>query len=236
MTGRPLAQRPAALALNRAAVHPFAKPLLLLLCLGPLAGWIWAGSQGGLGANPAETLLRGTGLWTLRFLCLVLAVTPLRVWAGLVALARWRRLLGLVAFFYALLHFLAYAWLDMGFDPAAVARDLGKRPFALVGFVAFVGLLPLAATSWNGAIRWLGAARWRALHRLVYGIATLGLLHFVWMRASKSRASEATVYALILGVLFVARWLHAHRTKSRPGGRQATSPLEMRSATRRSPT
>lgn len=202
--------------LNRALVQPTGKLLVFLLCLGPLAGWIWGANQGGLGANPAETILRGTGLWTLRFLCLVLTVTPLRVWAGLAGAARFRRMLGLYAFFYGLLHFLAYAWLDMGFDAAAVARDLGKRPFALLGFVAFVGMLPLAATSWNRAIRWLGARRWKALHQLVYAIAPLGLLHFVWMRAAKNRADETLVYAVILAVLLGARLVQARRS----GGRQ----------------
>jgi methionine sulfoxide reductase heme-binding subunit len=188
-------------ALNRLLLRPAAKPLLWLVCLVPLVGWIWGGVYNGLGANPAETILRGTGSWTLRFLCIVLAVTPLRQWSGLNALARWRRMLGLYVFFYAVLHFLAYAWLDMGFDPAAVAKDLGKRPFALVGFVAFVLLVPLAATSFNRAIKAMGAARWQRLHRLVYAIAGLGLLHFFWMRASKHRYGEVLVYAVVLGAL-----------------------------------
>ena len=186
---------------NRLLLHRAARPVLWLLCLLPLAGWIWGGIHGGLGANPAETLLRGTGEWTLRGLCVVLAVTPLRQWSGLHALARWRRMLGLFVFFYAVLHFLAYAWLDMGFDPAAIAKDLAKRPFALVGFLGFVLLVPLAATSFNRAIKALGAARWQRLHRLVYAIAGLGLLHLFWMRASKQRYGEVLVYAAVLGVL-----------------------------------
>lgn len=198
-------------ALNRVLLHPAAKPLLWLLCLLPLAGWIWGGFSNGLGANPAETILRGTGEWTLRFLCVVLAVTPLRQWTGLHALARWRRLLGLYVFFYSVLHFLAYAWLDMGFDPAAIAKDLAKRPFALVGFLAFVLLIPLAATSFNRAIKRLGAARWQRLHRLVYGIAGLGLLHFFWMRAAKHRYDEVVVYALVLTVLLGWRVWHRFR-------------------------
>lgn len=188
-------------ALNRVLLHPAAKPLLWLLCLWPLAGWIWGGFSNGLGANPAETILRGTGEWTLRFLCIVLAVTPLRQWSGLHALARWRRLLGLYVFFYSVLHFLAYAWLDMGFDPAAIARDLAKRPFALVGFLGFVLLIPLAATSFNRAIKALGAARWQRLHRLVYAVAGLGLLHFFWMRAAKHRYDEVLAYGLVLAIL-----------------------------------
>lgn len=188
-------------ALNRVLLHPAAKPLLWLLCLLPLAGWIWGGFHNSLGANPAETILRGTGSWTLRFLCIVLAVTPLRQWSGLNAPARWRRMLGLYVFFYSVLHFLAYAWLDMGFDPAAVVKDLAKRPFALVGFLAFVLLIPLAATSFNRAIKAMGAARWQRLHRLVYAIAGLGLLHFFWMRAAKHRYDEVLVYALVIAVL-----------------------------------
>lgn len=211
-------------AVNRAAQHRRAHPLLILACLGPLAGWIWVGSQGGLGVNPAETLLKGSGLWTLRLLCLTLAVTPLRVWVGLSAVARWRRTLGLATFFYATLHFLAYAWLDMGFDPSAVARDLSKRPFALVGFTAFVALIPLAATSWNGAIRRLGARRWQALHRSVYAIAGLGLLHFIWMRAAKHRADEVWPYALTLALLAVARLQHRHRTNSRLAAQAVHTP------------
>ena len=201
-------------ALNRGLLHPLAKPLLWLLCLLPLAGWVWGGIGNALGANPAETILRGTGEWTLRLLCIVLAVTPLRQWSGLHALARWRRMLGLYVFFYSVLHFLAYAWLDMGFDPAAIARDLVKRPFALVGFLAFVLLIPLAATSFNRAIKRLGAARWQRLHRLVYAIAGLGLLHFFWMRAAKHRYDEVLVYALVLAVLL--GWRVWHRVRRMP--------------------
>ena len=198
--------------LNRVLLHPAAKPLLWLLCLLPLAGWIWGGFSHGLGANPAETILRGTGEWTLRFLCIVLAVTPLRQWSGLHALARWRRLLGLYVFFYSVLHFLAYAWLDMGFDPAAIAKDLAKRPFALVGFLGFVLLIPLAATSFNRAIKALGAARWQRLHRLVYAVAGLGLLHFFWMRAAKHRYDEVLAYGLVLAILLGWRVWHRFRT------------------------
>ena len=198
--------------LNRVLLHPAAKPLLWLLCLLPLAGWIWGGFSHGLGANPAETILRGTGEWTLRFLCIVLAVTPLRQWTGLHALARWRRLLGLYVFFYSVLHFLAYAWLDMGFDPAAIAKDLAKRPFALVGFLGFVLLIPLAATSFNRAIKALGAARWQRLHRLVYAVAGLGLLHFFWMRAAKHRYDEVLAYGLVLAILLGWRVWHRFRT------------------------
>lgn len=185
---------------------------LLLACCAPAAWLLGRGLMNELGANPAEALLRGTGLWTLRFLCLTLAVTPLRQWAGLTALARWRRTLGVTCFVYATLHFLSYAWLDMGFDPAAVGRDLAKRPFALVGFAAFVLLVPLAATSFNAAIRRLGGARWRKLHQAVYAIAALALLHFFWIRAGKHRFDEVLLYTALIGALLVARWLKRRRT------------------------
>ncbi|MEY2685910.1 MAG: hypothetical protein RL375_108 [Pseudomonadota bacterium] len=196
--------------------HSAAKPLVFALCLLPLALLVWGAVMNTLGANPAEAILRGTGLWTLRLLCLVLLVTPLRKSTGWVALARWRRMLGLFVFFYASLHFLAYAWLDMGFDVDAIVRDLPKRPFALVGFVAFVALIPLAATSFNRAIRWLGAPRWQLLHKLVYVIAVLAVLHFLWIRSSKHRYGDVVLYGGIVALLLAARlgslrlWIRRH--------------------------
>ena len=182
-------------------LHPAAKPLLFALGLLPFA-WLFYGAWANtLGANPAEALIRATGDWTLRLLCLTLAVTPLRQWTNQPALARFRRMLGLFAFFYVVLHFLSYAWLDMGLDPNAIVRDIPKRPFALVGFAAFVLMLPLAATSFNRAIKTLGAKRWQLLHKLVYAIVLLGLLHFFWMRAAKNNFAEVAVYAVIIGVL-----------------------------------
>jgi sulfoxide reductase heme-binding subunit YedZ len=137
----------------------------------------------------------------LRFLCITLAVTPLRQWTGWTALARFRRMLGLFAAFYAALHFSAYAVFDMGLDLGEIVRDVRKRPFILVGTLAFMLLLPLAATSFDRAVRALGAARWRRLHRLVYVIAGLAILHFFWMRAGKRDFAEVAIYASILGVL-----------------------------------
>jgi len=194
-------------------LHPLAKALLFALCLLPFA-WLLAGAvRNTLGANPAEALIRATGDWTLRFLCLTLAVTPLRQWLRQPALARFRRMLGLFTFFYVVLHFLAYAWLDMGFDPAAIATDIPKRPFALVGFLALLLMTPLAATSFNRAIKALGAARWQALHRAVYAIVLLGLLHFFWMRAAKNNFAEVAVYAAVIGVLL--GWRIRQAAKSR---------------------
>jgi sulfoxide reductase heme-binding subunit YedZ len=147
--------------MNRLLLQPWAKPLLFGLALVPLAWLVYGAITNTLGANPAEALIRSTGDWTLRMLCLTLAVTPLRQISGWHALARLRRMLGLFTFFYGLLHFLCFAWLDMGFDVPAILADIPKRPFILVGTAALLLMLPLAATSFNRAIKALGAARWR---------------------------------------------------------------------------
>lgn len=194
-------------------LHPAAKPALFAACLLPFAWLLYGALANTLGANPAEALIRGTGDWTLRFLCITLAVTPLRMLTGTAALARFRRMLGLFTFFYAVLHFLAYAWLDMGFELDTIVRDIPKRPFALVGFLALVLMAPLAATSFNRAIKALGARRWQTLHRLVYAIVLLGLLHFFWMRASKNDFAEVTVYAVVITVLL--GWRVWHRLQGR---------------------
>jgi len=187
--------------MNALLSHRATKPLLFVLALAPLLWLLHGAVTDGLGANPAEALSRGSGDWVLRFLCLTLAVTPLRQITGWTALARLRRMLGLYAFFYGLLHLLCYAWLDMGFDLDAIVRDIPKRPFALVGTLALLLMLPLAATCFNRAIRSLGAARWRQLHRLVYPAVLLGLLHFFWMRSAKNNFAEVGLYAAIVAVL-----------------------------------
>jgi methionine sulfoxide reductase heme-binding subunit len=194
-------------------LHPAAKPVLFAASLLPFAWYFYGAFANTLGPNPAEALIRGTGDWVLRFLCLTLAITPLRNWTGQHALARFRRMLGLFSFFYVVLHFLAYAWLDMGFDLEAITRDIPKRPFALVGFAALLLMIPLAATSFNRAIKALGAARWQRLHKLVYVIALLGLLHFFWMKAAKNNFAEWSVYAVIMGVLLGWRVLKALKTR-----------------------
>jgi sulfoxide reductase heme-binding subunit YedZ len=188
-------------AVQKALLHPAAKPVLFVLLMAPFALLLLRAFTHGLGPNPAEALIRGLGDWTLRCLCFTLAVTPLRQWTGWHALARWRRMLGLFTFFYAVMHVLAYTWFDMGFEWADIARDIPKRPFILVGTLALLLLLPLAATSFNAAIRALGARRWQLLHRLVYGVAVLAILHFFWMRAAKNNFAEVAVYATVLGVL-----------------------------------
>lgn len=193
--------RQSGLGLRAWLLHAAAKPLVFVLCLLPLAWLVWGAASDQLGANPAEALIRSTGDWTLRMLCLTLAVTPVRVWTRTPQLARYRRMLGLFTFFYACLHLLAYSWLDMGLDVADIGRDILKRPFILVGFASWLLLLPLALTSFNRAVRALGGRQWQALHRLVYLIAGLALLHFFWMRAGKNNFAEVGVYAAIIAVL-----------------------------------
>ena len=178
-----------------------AKPIVLLFGLVPFAWLFWGAATDALGANPAEFLSRATGDWTLRFLCLTLALTPLRQFLGWPELARFRRMLGLLTYFYALLHLLCYSWLDMGFDWADTVRDMTKRPFIWLGFGAFVLLTLLAATSLNRAVRWLGSKRWQRLHQSVYVVAALSLLHFFWMRAGKNNFTEVWIYAGVISVL-----------------------------------
>ena len=187
--------------MNRLLSHRWAKPLVFALCLLPLSWLLYLVAQDQLGANPQEALIRATGDWALRFLVIVLAVTPLRELSGLSALARYRRMLGVFMYFYALLHFLSYSGFDMGFDVADIFNDIVKRPFILVGSLALLLLTPLAATSFNAAIRAVGAQRWQRLHRLVYAVAGLAILHFFWMRAGKNDFAEVAVYAALLALL-----------------------------------
>ena len=191
-----------------ALLHPLAKPVVFAAALLPFAWLMYAAVTNNLGANPAEHLIRSMGDWTLRFLCITLAVAPLRVITGMPALARFRRMLGLFVYFHAVLHLLSYSGFDMEFDVAHIARDIAKRPFILVGFAAFLLLTPLAATSFNRAVKALGAARWKRLHKLVYPVAALAILHFFWMRAGKHNFAEVAVYAAIIGGLLAWRLFH----------------------------
>jgi len=202
---------PLRLALQRVVLAPWGKPLLWVLCAWPALALWSAALADQLGANPAEALIRGLGDWALRFLCLALAVTPLRMGLGVPALARWRRSLGVTVWAYALLHAMAYAWLDQGWDMAEVLGDVWKRPFILVGTLAMLILSALAATSFNSAVRRLGAQRWRRLHQAVYGVAALSVLHFWWMRAGKNDFTEVWLYGAVLAGLLAWRvWHHWH--------------------------
>ena len=158
-----------------------------------------------LGANPLEFITRNTGDWTLYFLCLTLALTPLRKLLQWHWLIRLRRMLGLYSFFYAALHFLTFLWFDHFFDLADMWRDLVKRPFITVGFIAFVLLLPLAITSSNAMIKRLGGKQWQWLHRLVYVIVPLGVLHYFWMKAGKNLLLQPTLFAVLVFALLGLR-------------------------------
>ena len=195
------------------------KTVAHLAALAPLALLLWqmwavakTGSNA-LGADPVAEIEHRLGLWALRFLVLALAVTPLRQLTGWAVLVRFRRMLGLFVFFYALLHLLAYAWFDMGFDGGETLRDIAKRPFILMGVLAFLLLAVLAATSFDRAIRALGGKRWRALHRAVYAVAILAVLHFYWMRAGKNDFAEVLVYGVLLAMLLGWRVSHQWRRR-----------------------
>jgi sulfoxide reductase heme-binding subunit YedZ len=183
--------------------------LLLLVGLLPFAWLVGLTFLDQLGANPTEFLTRATGDWTLRSLCVVLAVTPLRTMLGWPELARFRRMLGLLTYFYAVLHLACYALFDMGLDLVDIVTDIPKRPFILVGFAAWLLLSAMALTSFNRAIRALGAKRWQMLHRSVYAVAVLAVLHFAWMRSGKNDFDEVFVYAAVLALLLawrIVRW------------------------------
>ncbi len=185
------------------------KRVLFVLALLPLLRVVLLGFQDKLSANPIEFITRASGDWTLYFLCVTLAITPLRRLSGQNWLLKLRRMLGLFTFFYACLHFTTFIWFDHFFDLAEMGKDVIKRPFITVGFTAFVLLIPLALTSTDAMLRRLGR-RWTPLHRLIYLIAVLAILHFWWMRAGKNNFSEpilmGSIVALLLGMRLVFRW------------------------------
>jgi len=173
------------------------------LCLLPLAGLGWRALHGELTANPIEFITHATGDWTLRFLIITLCVTPFRKILHLPELIRFRRMLGLFAFFYACLHFTTYIWLDKFFDLSEMWKDIAKRKYITVGFTAFLLLIPLAVTSTAGWIRRLGGKRWQRLHRLIYFSATLGVIHYYWL--VKSAVIRPLTYGVIVAVLLLWR-------------------------------
>ncbi|MGF6774542.1 sulfoxide reductase heme-binding subunit YedZ [Paraburkholderia sp. GAS199] len=185
----------------------------------PLARIVLFGLTDRLGANPIEFITRSTGLWTLVFLCITLAVTPLRRLTGIAAFVRFRRMLGLYAFFYATLHFTTYLWFDKWFDVAAILKDIGKRPFITVGFAAFVLLIALAVTSPRAMVRKLGR-RWQTLHRAIYPIGALAILHFWWMKAGKHDLVLPKIYGAIMVVLLGWRLIAWLRERGAGGVRR----------------
>lgn len=197
--------QPRTMAWLRAAL--FFAALLPLLRLFHLA------AAGGLGANPVEFVIRSVGTWTLVCLVVTLSITPLRLATGWAWPMRLRRMLGLFTFFYAALHLGAYLWLDQWFDLAAIWKDVLKRPYITVGFAAFVLLLPLAVTSSNGWVRRLGGRNWQRLHRLVYPIAVLAVVHFWWQKAAKNDVGEPLAYAIVIGLLLGVRLLRWARAR-----------------------
>ncbi len=203
------AQAPAVSSLNRVLLHPAAKPALWLICALPMASLVAKAVLDRLGANPAEALVHETGEWALRWLWATLAITPLRQIFQMPALLKFRRALGVSAFVYALLHFVAYAWLDKGLVLDDIVKDVFKRNFIFVGLATLILMTPLALTSFNSAIRAMGGKRWQMLHKLVYVVAIGALLHFLWKKSGKNDYAEVGVYALILAGLLgwrFGRW------------------------------
>ena len=181
------------------------KPAIFLLCLVPTVWLSWDTFTGQLSANPIEDLRNRTGIWTLRFVMITLSITPLRRITGWQALIRFRRMLGLFAFFYSFLHFITYIWLDQFFDFHAIVDDITKRPFIIAGVLSFVVLIPLAITSTNKWIGRLGGKRWQMLHRLIYVSAAAGVLHYYWR--VKLDVSRPIAYGVILAFLLALRLL-----------------------------
>ncbi len=180
-----------------------AKAALFIAGLLPLVRLVWLGANDGLGANPIEFITHSTGTWTLVGLLTTLSITPLRKISGWNWLIRLRRMLGLFTFFYACLHFTTYIWLDQFFDLQMVVKDVIKRPFITVGFLAFVLLIPLAVTSTNAMMKRLGGKKWQKLHRLIYAIAVLGVVHYWWL--VKKDITQPLIYALVLAALLGIR-------------------------------
>jgi sulfoxide reductase heme-binding subunit YedZ len=203
------------------------KPIVFTLALDPLLRLAVLGLLGELGANPIEMITHQTGLWALTLLLVTLAITPVRRVTGQLWLIQYRRMLGLFAFFYAVLHMLTYAWLDQFFNVHAMLKDIVKRPFITMGSAAFLMLVPLALTSTQSAIRRLGR-RWQQLHRLVYCSAVAGVIHFLWL--VKKDIRQPLIYAFVLAALLGYRVFVAvlKRYGSRQAPRAASQAAEKR--------
>jgi sulfoxide reductase heme-binding subunit YedZ len=200
------------------------KPPVFLLCLAPLANLVWKGFHRELTANPIEYIRNSTGFWTLVFLCVTLSVTPLRRLIRRNELVRFRRMLGLLAFFYGFLHFITYIWLEQSFDFRAMLEDVYLRPFITAGFIAFVLMIPLALTSTSGMVRRLGGRRWQMLHRLIYFSAIAGVVHFYWKVKSDATVPVrfAVVVAILLGYRLVAYAMKRRSAESKQPAKQAS--------------
>jgi methionine sulfoxide reductase heme-binding subunit len=184
------------------------KAPVFLLCLGPAFVLTWKGCHDGLGANPIDVITRTTGRWTLTFLLITLSITPVRKLSGLAWMIRFRRILGLFAFFYGSLHLMTYVWLDKFFDVHAMLHDIAKRRFITAGMTAWFLMLPLALTSTKGWIRRMGGKRWQKLHRLIYFSAAAAVVHFIWL--VKADLRRPLTYGAVLAVLLSYRlviWL-----------------------------
>ena len=208
--------------MNSILSNKWMKIPVFLLCLMPAGLLAWAAFHDGLGANPVEFIQHSTGDWTLRFLIITLAVTPARKLLGLPALIRYRRMLGLFAFFYICLHFTTYIWLDQSFDLHSMWLDVAKRKYITIGFLGFVLMIPLAITSTRGWIRRLGGKRWQWLHRAIYISAIAGVIHYAWLVKSDER--KPLQYAVLVGILLLYRivvWLLA---RSKPAVRGVPAP------------
>lgn len=207
--------------MNSILTSKWTKVAVFLLCLGPLAALGWRGLHNDLTANPIEFITHATGDWTLRFLVITLAITPLKKILRLPQLIRFRRMLGLFAFFYGCLHFTTYIWLDKFFDVTEMWKDVQKRRFITVGFAAFLLMIPLAITSTAGWIRRLGGRRWQLLHRAIYVSAVAGVIHYYWL--VKSDVRKPLQYAGMVGLLFAWRlgaWLYGRGWRQAPRGAQ----------------
>lgn len=181
---------------------------ILICSLFPIFRLFYLGFNDGLGANPVEFVERSTGTWALVFLMLTLSITPIRQWSGANGFIQYRRMLGLCMFFYACLHIISYVWLDHWFDLSEIIKDITKHPYVLVGFSAFIISIPLAITSTNGMMRRLGG-RWKILHKMVYLISVLAILHFLWL--VKKDHTEPLIYAVVFFLLIALRIAYKHR-------------------------
>jgi methionine sulfoxide reductase heme-binding subunit len=206
------------------------KPLVFVASLGPAAWLVWAALTGNLSVNPLSDITLETGTWALRFICITLAITPLRRMTGWNDAIKFRRMTGLFAFFYGTLHFLTYvivdrfagldfpdgivAWSTVANLMASVGEDIYKRPFITIGFAAFVLMVPLAATSTTKMIRRVGGKRWQALHRLVYATAVLGAVHYWWL--VKADVSRPFIYSVVIGLLLAFRAYRARAKGAAP--------------------